>query len=68
MDRLSTKSLPPETVPNIINLPNDSWIKIGHLNVRSFVAKQENIIRNEAMTNVKIMCFTETFLSLTSTY
>ena len=54
-----TKNLPPETIPNVINLPKHGWIKIGH--VRSFIAKQEDVIRDEAITNVNIMCFTETF-------
>ena len=35
---------------------------ISHLNIRSFLAKYEDIIRDQAMKQVNIMCFTETFL------
>ena len=62
MKRLSTQSLPSEPVPKVITLPRDSWIKIAHLNVHSYLAKHEDIIRDEAMKHVNIMCFTETFL------
>ena len=41
-------------------LPRESWIK--HLNVHSYMAKYEDIIRDEAMKHANIMCFTETFL------
>ena len=62
MKRLSTQSLPSEPVPKVLSLPKDGWMKISHLNVRSFLAKYEDIIRDQAMTQVNIMCFTETFL------
>ena len=62
MNRLSTESLPSEPVPKVLNLPRDSWIKIAHLNVHSYLAKHEDIIRDQAMQQSNIMCFTETFL------
>ena len=62
MNRLSTQSLPSEPVPKVLNLPKDSWIKIAHLNVHSYLAKHEDIIRDQAMQQANIMCFTETFL------
>ena len=62
MKRLSTQCLPSEPVPKVLSLPKDGWMKISHLNVRSFLAKYEDIIRDQAMTQVNIMCFTETFL------
>ena len=43
MNRLSTQCLPSEPVPKILSLPKDSWMKISHLNVRSFLAKYEDI-------------------------
>ena len=52
MKRLSTQNLP----------VRDSWIKIAHVNVHSYLAKHEDIIRDEVMKHVNVMCFTETFL------
>ena len=62
MERLSTQSLPTEPVPKVLTLPKDSWTKIGHLNVHSYLAKHEDIIRDQAIGQTDIMCFTETFL------
>ena len=62
MERLSAQSLPSEPIPKVLSLPRDSWMKVGHLNVHSYLAKQEDIIRDQAMKKVNIMCFTETFL------
>ena len=62
MKRLSTQSLPSEPLPKVLSLPKDGWMKISHLNVSSFLAKYEDIIRDQAMKQVNIMCFTETFL------
>ena len=62
MERLTTQCLPSEPVPKILSLPNNSWMKISHLNVHSYLAKLEDIIRDQAMRQVNIMCFTETFL------
>jgi hypothetical protein len=59
MKRLSTKSIPSEQV---LSLPRDNWMKIGHLNVHSYLGKQEDIIRDQAMRQANIVCFTETFL------
>ena len=44
MKRLSTQCLPSEPVPKVVTLPRDSWIKIVHLNVHSYLAKHEDII------------------------
>lgn len=33
MKRLANNCLPPMPIPQIVTLPNHSWIKIGHLNV-----------------------------------
>ena len=41
MKRLTTNCLPPESVPNIMTLPRQNWLKIGHLNVRSYTCKQD---------------------------
>ena len=62
MQRLSTLTLPSEPVPKVLSLPGDNWIKISHINVHSYLAKHEDIIRDEAMKHANIMCFTETFL------
>ena len=62
MERLSTLILPSEPVLKVLSLPGDNWIKISHLNVHSYLAKHEDIIRDEAMKHANIMCFTETFL------
>ena len=62
MERLSTLTLPSEPVLKVLSLPGDNWIKISHLNVHSYLAKREDIIRDEAMKHANIMCFTETFL------
>lgn len=59
MERLC---LPSEQVPKVLSLPRDSWMKISHLNVHSYLAKHEDIIRDQAMTQANIICFTETFL------
>ena len=61
MERLATNCLPPEPVPQVVALPKQNWIKIGHLNIRSYLAKQEDIMKNEPMSHANIMCFTETF-------
>ena len=62
MERLAAHSLPPEPVPQVVTLPKHNWIKIGYLNVRSYMPKQEDIKCDLAMNHVDIMCFTETFL------
>lgn len=61
MKRLSKQTLPSQAVPKVLSLPTHSWMKIGHLNVHSYLEKQEDIIRDESMKNAN-MCFTETFL------
>lgn len=62
MERLASYGLPPELVPQVVALPRHKRIKIGHLNVRSYMAKQEDIKCDLTMNHVDIMCFTETFL------
>ena len=62
MERFSTKTLPSEPVLHVLALPRDGWMKIGHLNVHSYLAKQEDIMKNQTMSCVNIMCFSETFL------
>ena len=62
MNRLSTQSLPSEPVPKVISMPRNNWTKIGHLNIHSYLAKWEDLIRDEAMRQANIMCFTEIFL------
>ena len=57
-----TQSIPSEPVLRVVSLPTESWIKIAHLNVHSYLAKHDDIIRDEAMKHANIMCFTETFL------
>ena len=59
--RLSSQSLPSEPVPMVLSLPSNNWTKIGHLNVHSYLAKWEDI-KDQAMRQAYIMCFTETFL------
>ena len=44
MERLtSDRLLPPEKTPQVVTLPRADWIKIGHLNVRSYFSKLEDI-------------------------
>ena len=49
MKRLSTQTLPSEPIPKVLSLPKDCWMKISHLNVHSYMAKHEDIIRDQAM-------------------
>jgi ATP-dependent DNA helicase PIF1 len=62
MKRLSNQSLPSEPLPKVVTLPKNNWMKIGHLNVHSYLGKLEDIITDQAMNQANIMCFTETFL------
>ena len=64
MNRLSKQSIPSEPIPMVLSLPSNNWMKIGHLNVHSYLAKQEDIVTDQAMRQTNIMCFTETFLRL----
>ena len=65
MERLVTYNvLPPQPVPNVVALPNTSIIKVGHLNVRSYRAKLEDISNDTCIANTEVMCFTETFLKI----
>ena len=62
MELLSSECLPPEPVPQVVSLQRDDYIKIGHLNVHSYAAK-EDIINDHCIACTDIMCFTETFLT-----
>ena len=64
MERLSTQCLPKEPVPKVLNLPSKYWTKIGHLNVHSYLAKLEDIIKDQAVNETDIMCFTKPSSSL----
>ena len=61
MKRLSTQSLPNEPVVKVVSLPRETWFKIAHLNMHSYLAKHADITKDEAMKHANIMCFTETF-------
>ena len=63
--KLSNQSLPSEPIPKVLSLPGSNWMKIGHLNVHSYLAKWEDIVADQAMRQTNIMCFTETFLKPT---
>ena len=63
MERLSSNCLPPQPVPQVLSLPQDDWIKIGHLNVHSFLAKAQDVQLDKCIESTDIMCFTETFLT-----
>ena len=54
MKRLSTQGLPIEPLPNVISLPKDNWMKIGHLNIHSYLGKLEDII-DQVMKQTDIM-------------
>ena len=62
MKRLSTQGLPIEPLPNVFSLPKDNWMKIGHLNIHSYLGKLEEIIIDQIMKQTDTICFTETFL------
>ena len=63
MERLtSNKLLSTSPVPQLAMLLSVNWIKIGHLNVRSYLAKLEDIVNDQIIAHTNIMCFTETFL------
>ena len=49
----SNKLLSTSPVPQLAMLPSVNWIKIGHLNVRSYLAKLEDIV-NSLQTKFKI--------------
>ena len=55
MKRLSNQSLPSEPAPNVLSLPSNNWMKIGHLNIHSYLAKWKDIVIDQAMKQA--MCF-----------
>ena len=63
MERLTSKKLlPPLPVPHVVALPKTDRIKVGHLNVRSYISKLEDVTSDKCIAHTDIMCFTETFL------
>ena len=63
MERLtSDRLLPPQPVPQVVTLPSTDWIKIGHLNVRSYLSKLDDVRGDESIAHTDIMCFTESHL------
>ena len=63
MERLtSEKLLPSPTVPQVISLSSRDWLKVGQLNVHSYLSKVEDVTSDQAIAHTNIMCFTETFL------
>ena len=63
MERLtSDKLLPPQPPPQVMSLPSGGFFKVGQLNVRSYLAKLEDVTIDQSVAHTNIMCFTETFL------
>ena len=63
MERLVTENLLPSLpAPHIVTLPSSGIVKIGHLNVRSYHAKLEDIMNDTCIAHTDVMCFTETYL------
>ena len=62
MERLTSNHLPHPPLPNILTASADSCINIGHLNVHSYLAKEEDISCEPCLQSTHVMCFTETFL------
>ena len=63
MERLHANTIPQESPPHILSGASDTSLKIGHLNVHSYIAKEEDISCDQCIQCTHIMCFTETFLS-----
>ena len=63
MERLSSNCLTEEPAPQVLSLSGQEWIKIGHLKVHSYIAKEEDVLRDQCVQSTDIMCFTETFLT-----
>ena len=47
----------------MLALPQENWIKIGHLNVYSYNAKVDYVTGDQCVLSTDVMCFTETFLT-----
>ena len=62
MERLTSNPLPQPPQLNILMASADSCINIGHLNVHSYFAKEEDISCDPCLQSTHVMCFTETFL------
>ena len=63
MERLTSDILlPPQPVPQVMALTSTEWIKIEHLNVRSYRAKLEDVAEDKCIAHADVMCFTETHL------
>ena len=54
MKRLSTQGLSSEPIPKVVTLPRDSWIKISHLNVHSYLAKHVCIACMKTSSEMKL--------------
>ena len=65
MERLATKCLPVPPTPRRGSLRRHPWI--GHLNVRSYPSKLEDVNQDAIIAHAHVMCFTETFLKPTNT-
>lgn len=64
MERLTSNPLPQPPQPNILTASAERYLNIGHLNVHSHLAKQEDIFCDSCLQSKHVMCFTETFLKL----
>ena len=63
MQRLASHNvLPPLPIPNVVAPFNSGLIKIGHLNVRSYQAKLQDVSEDICIAQTDVMCFTESFL------
>ena len=60
MERLATKCLPVPPTPRRGSLRRHP--RIGHLNVRSYPSKLEDVNQDAIIAHAHVMCFTETFL------
>ncbi len=62
MERLTSNPLPQPPQPNILTVSAESCLNIGHLNVHSYLAKEEDISCDPCLQSTHVMCFTEKFL------
>ena len=62
MERLTSNPLPQPPLPNILTASADDCINIGHLNIHSYLAKEDDISCDPCLQSTHVMCFTETFL------
>ena len=62
MERLASKCLPLPPTPQVMAASSDTHIKLGHLNVRSYPSKLEDVMHDATVARAHVMCFTEKFL------